>query len=395
MVNVLNARTELSRMARESVSALSFLRETVHKPDGRKRLNLRWTKADAAKLAGLTIQQLDRFVSEGAVPAPQEEQSPKIYTLEFINALRKHVGRMPHRGQGTDPAIIAIQNFKGGVGKSTVSVHLAQYFSQKGYRVLVVDCDSQASLTTLFGYIPDFEIKPEHTVLPYLIDADGFDDIREVIRPTYWPGLDLLPACLGLYDAEYQVAAQLRNGPEPLSRLREYLTDVADDYDIVIIDPPPALGMVSMSVMRASNALIIPAPASTLDFASTSQFLTMAANTLDELASHGLEDVDYHWVKLLPTKIDRRQAAVNLILDKIMAPAFGDWMTKKPILSSAEYGTAAVRLQSVYEHAADENSETRQRCLNNLSEVFDELDAVVRSVWDQQIEAIAPRRAAG
>ena len=66
------------------------------------------------------------------------------------------------------PIVIACQNFKGGVGKSTTCVNFAHYLALKGYRVLVIDTDSQATTTSMFGYMPDAEITQEHTLLPYL-----------------------------------------------------------------------------------------------------------------------------------------------------------------------------------------------------------------------------------
>jgi chromosome partitioning protein len=80
--------------------------------------------------------------------------------------MREVLGAMPTRGPHDVPAMIAVQNFKGGVGKSTVTTHLAHYFAVQGYRVLVVDCDSQATTTTLFGFNPHFNITREETLYP-------------------------------------------------------------------------------------------------------------------------------------------------------------------------------------------------------------------------------------
>src|SRR3546814_17127174 len=63
---------------------------------------------------------------------------------------------------------MAVQNFKGGVGKSTLAVHLAQYLAIQGYRVALIDCDSQASATTLFGYVPDLDLTEDDTLSPFL-----------------------------------------------------------------------------------------------------------------------------------------------------------------------------------------------------------------------------------
>src|SRR3546814_1389900 len=64
--------------------------------------------------------------------------------------------------------LMAVQNFKGGVGKSTLAVHLAQYLAIQGYRVALIDCDSQASATTLFGYVPDLDLTEDDTLYPFL-----------------------------------------------------------------------------------------------------------------------------------------------------------------------------------------------------------------------------------
>ena len=78
-----------------------------------------------------------------------------------------HFGTLPWRDPATDaPLVIACQNFKGGVGKSTTCVNLAHYLALKGYRVLVIDTDSQATTTSMFGYVPDAEITQDETILP-------------------------------------------------------------------------------------------------------------------------------------------------------------------------------------------------------------------------------------
>jgi chromosome partitioning protein len=83
--------------------------------------------------------------------------------------------------------MIAVQNFKGGVGKSTVTTHLAHYFAVQGYRVLVVDCDSQATTTTLFGFNPHFNITREETLYPYLSIDPTQADLLYAVKATPWP----------------------------------------------------------------------------------------------------------------------------------------------------------------------------------------------------------------
>ena len=81
--------------------------------------------------------------------------------------MRGTFGTRPWRAPSDPVSILAIQNFKGGVGKSTTAVHLAQNLAIRGYRVLLIDCDSQASATTLFGYVPDLDLSEDETLYPY------------------------------------------------------------------------------------------------------------------------------------------------------------------------------------------------------------------------------------
>jgi chromosome partitioning protein len=108
--------------------------------------------------------------------------------------MREVLGAAPHRAPLDVPAVIAVQNFKGGVGKSTVTTHLAHYFAVQGYRVLVVDCDSQATTTTLFGFNPHFNITREETLYPYLSIDPTQADLLYAVKRTPWPNVDLIPS---------------------------------------------------------------------------------------------------------------------------------------------------------------------------------------------------------
>ena len=156
-------------------------------------------------------------------PARNPENNRRVgYTLEQIQAFRKHFGKLPWRDPATDqPIIVACQNFKGGVGKSTTCVNLAHYLALKGYRVLVVDTDSQATTTSMFGYVPDAEIDEDATILPYL---SGYQKTLDyAVRTTYWPNIDLIPACLALYEAELAIVMHLATQTDVEKRVQFFL----------------------------------------------------------------------------------------------------------------------------------------------------------------------------
>ena len=117
------------------------------------------------------------------------------YSLAELDAMREVFGTRPWRSPDDPPAIISVCNFKGGVGKSTIALHLAQHFAIHGYRVLMIDCDSQASSTMMFGYRPDIDLSEDDTLYGHFHkpDLQGF---RSIIRKTHFHGLDLVPANL-------------------------------------------------------------------------------------------------------------------------------------------------------------------------------------------------------
>src|SRR5690606_20888336 len=141
----------------------------------------------------------------------------------------------------------------------------------------------------------------------------GPKSLHYALRATYWPGIALIPANLGLYDAEYEFAARMARDPTfILDRLREGVASIADAFDLILLDPPPALGMLSLSVLRAANALLIPAPPNNIDFASTAHFLKMMESTLAELARHGGAR-EYSFVKILTSKMNDQKSAHQAI----------------------------------------------------------------------------------
>ena len=201
----------------------------------------------AAELVGRTSAAIREAEKDGRLPAAERTASGRrvAYTLAEINEMRAVFGTRPWRSAGDPLSVIAVQNFKGGVGKSTVASHLAQYLAIKGYRVCLIDCDSQGSSTALFGYVPDLDIQEADTLYRFFRHAE-MGSLAYAVRETHWDGLYLVPANLHLYSAEYELAARVaRAEPNLLNRLAEGIASIGDHFDVVILDPPPALGTIS------------------------------------------------------------------------------------------------------------------------------------------------------
>lgn len=366
---------------------LAALRESVFAPEGEKTLRRTWSISDAADLVGRSQQTIRLAEKEGKLPSPIRLENGRRggYSLAEINQMRAVFGTHPWRSPQDPPLVLSFSNFKGGVGKSSFACHAAQYFAIRGYRILLVDLDSQASTTTTFGFNPDLQITREDTIAPYLLG--GQHSLHYAIRKTYWPGIDLIPSALHFYGAEYELAAQVSGNVELLETLRAGLDGVADRYDIIILDPPPALGLISISALVAANALVIPVPPANIDFASTAHFFGMVLDTLETLRKHGV-DPKYRFVRVALSKLDERKSTQTAIAE-MMRRVFGTYLLTTPIKDSAEIDNASARFETVYEQpVALTSREVHRRCLAYLDGLNRELEILVRRTWPSHHEAL-------
>lgn len=143
---------------------------------------------------------------------------------------------------------IACANQKGGVGKTTTVVNLATYLSLAGDRVLVVDLDPQGNATSGFG-LEKGDI--ERSVYDAFVGTFG---LPELIEPTGIDGLDIIPSSIGLAGAEVELAPLAQRE----RRLARLIDTVSSDYDYVLIDCPPSLGLLTVNALTAADSVLIP-----------------------------------------------------------------------------------------------------------------------------------------
>jgi chromosome partitioning protein len=377
---------QIGALAGAGEQMIQRLRRKAFLPERRKSLNVRYGIAEAAQLLGCSTNRIRMAEEDGRLPpAPASESGRRNgYDLAAILNMREVLGASPRRAGLDEPVILAVQNFKGGVGKSTVTTHLAHHLAVQGYRVLVVDCDSQATTTTLFGFNPHFDVTREQTLYPYLSIDPTQADLLYAVQPTPWPNVDLIPSTLELFDVEYELAAAGADGSAVLAarfrKLKRGLSDLARNYDVVILDPPPALGTISLAVMQAANALLVPLAATTPDFCSTVQFLSMMDQVLNQLRQAGIA-VDYRFCRLICSRNDVNDPSQAMVR-RIMQETFGPALLPVTILDSAEISHAALRMMTVYElEKPIGTARTHKRCKDNLDEALGQVAQLIKRGW--------------
>jgi chromosome partitioning protein len=379
---------QIAQLAHSGERMVERLRKHAFLPDQRKALNLKFGIMEAAQLLGCSPNRIRLAEEDGRLSPPSEgEKGRRLgYNIENILRMREVLDASPRRGAKDQAAIIAVQNFKGGVGKSTITTHLSHYLAVQGYRVLVVDCDSQATTTTLFGLNPHFQIPQDATLYPYLALEATRDDLAYAIHRTPWPNVDLIPSCLQLFDVEYELAAAGATGESVISarfrKLRQGLQKAAEDYDVVILDPPPALGTISLAVMQAATSILVPLAATTPDFCSTVQFLSMMSQVLAQLREVGFE-TNYDFVRLICSRHDVNDPSQTMVL-KVMEEAFGANLLPNAVLDSAEISHAALRMMTVYElERPIGTARTHKRCRSNMDDVMAQVEHLIRRPWNR------------
>lgn len=377
-VNTLRTMTRSCEEMRDRVKSIVF------KPEDRKVLDLTFGPGLAAELVGRTPEALAKAEKEGRLASPKQlANGRRFYTLEDLTNIREalgiHVGKAPDE----DAVTIAVQNFKGGVGKSTVTKHFADYLALHGYRVLVIDCDPQASTTTMFDIQPESLIDDGQTLGEYLSPRSTFDDFRLAVRDTAWPTIKIIPSSLGLQDAEWDLTATLREGGqavrEGLQRLRIGIANVVKDYDVILLDPPPAMGFLGLNVMAAATGLLVPVPARQLDYLSTIHFMDTIAENLEILEKNDTP-VDYGFIRIVCSAYSPNKPG-EIDMWRMMQATYANFLLSQPILASEEIKNATQAFRSVYESKPSASHATYQRCRENLDAVFGEVLQQIRQQW--------------
>ena len=346
-------------------------------PGEKKSLKF-WKMKEACKMIGRSEAFLRKLENEHPSFTPYKDKNgTRKFSLSLINKIRDYSKTRIKRPKNSNPIILSISNFKGGVAKSTTTLHFIQKCALLGLRCLVVDLDPQATLSLGFGFVPDINVKESDTIKPALIDDPKY--ILDIKQSTYFDGIDIIPGNLSLSNLEMQLSdftlqqKQLNYLGMPNMRLKEALKIVSSDYDIIALDCGPNLGMLTINSVSASNALLVPIPPMMSDFGS---FVTFAG-TLSILFEQIKKS--FTFFKILLTKHPESKESKQLEL--LIRQKFGTYIMQKSILNSVEVEKASSVFSSIYE-IHNKSTKPLKRALESFDDVFLEIMDAFIEIWE-------------
>jgi chromosome partitioning protein len=235
--------------------------------------------------------------------------------------------------EGPGAEVLAFANQKGGVAKTTTTLNLAAAFAEAGYRVLCVDMDPQGNLTMSQGVDPDTLELSMYDVLVHRLPIDEVIKSREI---------DVACASIDLAGAEIAMSTQI--GRE--RSLEKALAPVRHRYDMVCIDTPPSLGLLTINALTAATSVIIPVQCEYLSMRG----LLQLQNTLTMIRENLNPDVEIEGI--LPTLVDGRTTHAKEALE-LLHNSFGDLVFESRIRKTVRFAEAPVRGMSILKYEPD------------------------------------------
>ncbi len=174
----------------------------------------------------------------------------KIFKNKIEESGENNCEKPDYYKKSREPArrVIALTNQKGGVGKSTTAVNVSAYLGHYGFKTLMIDLDPQSNSTSGLGVSPDSERNCIYDILISDVNPE------EVILETPYNNLKVIPSSIQLAGAEVELVTRLKRE----YRLKEAISEIKDSYDFIIIDCPPALGLLTINALTAAGEVIIP-----------------------------------------------------------------------------------------------------------------------------------------
>ena len=249
---------------------------------------------------------------------------------------------------------------------------LAQGLTLRGRRVLIIDLDPQASLSSLCGLLPSAEVGNDATVMPLIYEEQT--DLRYAIQKTYWDGLDLIPGAPVLFSAEFAIPHKVAEYPGyPFwNILAPAIQDLAKEYDAIILDTPPSLSYLTINALMAADGMIMPLPPKSLDFASAAQYWNLFSDLATSFEARNFVK-EFDFVNILLSAVNSQDVSASVVREWIVS-TYTSKVLPVEIPFSSVIGTTATAFGTVYDVSKWEGG---AKTYSRIRDAYDEFVTIV------------------
>lgn len=405
--------------------AIEVNRHIVASPDGLNRVPLPLRPVDVAHLFDRSTTWVKNIAADiNDLDVARDSNHVRQFYPDDVCRIRRKTRSKPVPPVGARAQVVAVINQKGGVGKTTTSVNLAQDLARSGYRVLMVDLDGQASATASFlvGDTAIAEASAETKLVnPASLPIGALDTIgrvllrdpniepakiHEITRHTHWPNVDIVLSSYDFDEVVMRLVNELvdelyerrRGGEIPPSeqvhgRLMKALHEIPSElYDVVLLDCSPSLSHMTTLVMAAADGLIIPSPPRNYDIESLLGFLTTTASWLDVFNNRDTAEEDRlrtpAWHCYLLTQVQRSSESEDRIMQllrQVFPEIIKEEVARSEILERSGAGAA-----TIYEVQTDGNATATRGASamrRKLAPIHSEILGLIGKEWKRWADA--------
>lgn len=386
----------LGQLEQKLSKLVRHIRSAAAPPDGRSRDLLSMRPTDVAKLLGRSESWLRALDKDSAVA--RDTSNARVYWPADVTAIRHERRVEPLPPEGSSAHVLAVINQKGGAAKTTTALNLAHDLGSRGYRVMILDLDPQASMTSSLLLENDDGILVEGSTLGleaeqtacFVLSGDHttFDGL---VRKTHWPNISIVPASPDLQEAEMAMIETLLEdqAAQRASRfwgaLRSACRAVpSSEFDFIVIDTPPSLSLATVCIALAANGLLVPVPPRNLDIESLKGFIRTTNAWMKSIQARF--GTDASWIRFLLT-IHRKDSRAETRNELLMRRHLGRFVLENtvPRMEALERGSGAA--PSVFE-ASPPSPRSAARAATDarkvLREVHDEILEIVGKTWARE-----------
>jgi chromosome partitioning protein len=374
---------QVSNIAADARAVLEAVRQVMLEPFPRK-LPPEFTANQVADLCDMTRSEFKsaEIKIKSTRGKIKEGDNFTSYTLEETIELITLVAKLPTLPNKKLGKVIAIASYKGGVGKTTISMSLAQALTLRGLKVLFIDLDPQGSATTLFGISPEIEVQYQETIMPFIYQDEP--DLTYAVKKTYWHNLDLIAASSEVLGAEYVLPANAnKEGYVFWDQLNQGIKPLRDIYDVIVLDTSPSLGYLTQNAMAMADGILTPCPLEALDFASLTQFYGVFTEISSLLPGYfEQKKFDFIGVVINKAKLEKDDFTTGNIIKSWIKNSFKEYLWDVIIPDSKIPKDTTSQLKTVYDLSYDETKSTAyKRFREPMDRLADQVLLELHEAW--------------